>query len=222
MTESHELFDAIAACDAESVRRILKARPELAQARDSRGVSAILQAHYRKDPNIVAALLQAKPELDVFDSAALGNTRRLQELLAQRDDLLQAHSADGWTPLHLASFFGRVDAVRYLLEAGAEVGAVSGNELANTPLHAAAAARHLEVCRLLLTHGADPDARQHGGYTALQSAALHGDRELVDLLLQHGADPSATDEDGEGPVDYADRGGHREIVALLKSVIGNR
>lgn len=215
MNDSQALFDAITAGDAAAVRRLLKQRPELARSRNERGVSALLQAHYRQNPELITALLQAKPELDIFDAAAVGDTLRVQELIDADSGLIGSFSSDGWTPLHLSCFFGRVDAARLLLEAGADPSAGSRNSMANTPLHAAAAGRHLRVCRLLLQKGADPDARQHGGYTALHSAALHGDRDLLNLLLEHGADPSIADDEGEQAVDYARKGSHREIAELL-------
>src|SRR6185369_364649 len=53
------------------------------------------------------------------------------------DALINAVAYDGWTPLHLAAFFGHAENVCLLLDAGADVHAVSHNGLKNTPLHAA-------------------------------------------------------------------------------------
>ena len=77
---------------------------------------------------------------------------------------MSAVSSDGWTPLHLAAFFGKGDAARLLLNKGASVTARSTNQMANTPLHAAAAGKHAEIVKLLLDHGANANARQHGGW----------------------------------------------------------
>ena len=55
------------------------------------------------------------------------------------------------------------------------------------PLHSAAAARDNDAVRLLLEAGADANARQHGGYTALDAADQHEDAELAELLRRHGA-----------------------------------
>jgi len=43
----------------------------------------------------------------------------LTELLAEDPELVDAMSGDGFTPLHLAAFFGQADAVRLLLARGA-------------------------------------------------------------------------------------------------------
>ena len=69
--------------------------------------------------------------------------------------------------------------MRLLLERGASTEAVTRNFLANMPIHAAVAggrpARY-EACEILLKAGADVNAKQHGGFTPVQTAAQHGDR----------------------------------------------
>ena len=151
------------------------------------GVSAVLWARYRSQPDVVDALLAADPVLDVFDAAALGRLDRLAELVDADPDQANAWSADGFTPVGLAAFFGHPEAVRFLIERGADVHAVARNPMRVQPLHAATAARSVESVRLILEAGADPDAEQQEGWTALMAARRHGDDEIVDLLLAHGA-----------------------------------
>lgn len=62
------------------------------------------------------------------------------------------------------------------------------SQLEVTPLHSAAAARQTETARLLLERGADPNARQRGGFTAMDAARQNGDEELRAVLLAHGAE----------------------------------
>jgi uncharacterized protein len=186
------LFDAIAAGNVDQVQAIASANPESVAARNADGVSAVLWARYHNRPEVVAAVLAADPPLDVFDAAALGRLDRLAEIVEADPEQANAWSSDGFTPVGLAAFFGQPEAVRYLVEHGADVHAVARNPMRVQPLHAATAARNVEAVRLLLEAGADPDAEQQEGWTPLMAARRHGDDEIVALLLAHGA----TDESG--------------------------
>jgi ankyrin repeat protein len=198
-----EIFEAIESGDLARVRELVAADPSVASARGADGVSAVLQARYRFQLEIVDALLAVRPELDVFDAAGVGETDRLRELLDEDGERANAWSADGFTPLHLAAFFGHEEGARLLLERGADPHAVARNPLGVQPLHSAAAGSHRGICEALLDAGADPDARQAGGFVPLHAAAQNGDRELADLLLAHGADPAAAADDGRSPADLA-------------------
>ncbi len=121
--------------------------------------------------------------------------------------------------LHLAGFFGKAEAARMLLAAGASPFDYSTNDFANQPLHAAAAAgRHVEVCRVLLAASADVRATQHGGSTPLHEVAASGHVELVELFLSAGADPSAMSDDGCTPAEVADGAGHADVAGRLDEV----
>jgi ankyrin repeat protein len=107
-----------------------------------------------------------------------------------------------------------------LVSVGADLEAVSRNRrfaLDARPLHSAAAARQTEICGILLEAGADPNARQHGGFTPILEAAQHGDPELVEVLLRHGADPSLRLDDGTTAADLASRAGASDLAERLRS-----
>ncbi len=154
-------------------------------------MSELLQAIYRGDQARAHELLAAGSELDVFEAAAAGQTARLRELLDEDQALANAWAEDGFQPLGLASFFGQVEAARFLVERGAEVNSASRNDMKVMPLHSAAAtgdpeARY-EIAKLLLEAGAEPNARQQGDFTPLLAADQNGDERLARLLEQHGA-----------------------------------
>lgn len=146
---------------------------------------------YRGDQARAEELLASNPELDVFEAAAVGRTERLRELLDEDPSLANAWAKDGFQPLGLASFFGHTDAVRLLLERGAEVNSPSRNEMKVMPLHSAAAtpepSARYEIAKLLLERGADPNARQQDDFTPLMAADQHGDERLGELLTEYGA-----------------------------------
>lgn len=215
--DAADVFEAIAEGDLVSLVDVLIRDPSLAAARDERGISAVLQATYRDRGDIVEALLDRDPELDVFDAAALGRLDRMTALLDEDPELATAWSTDGYTPLHLGSFFGRPEIVSWLLNLEAPIGVPSRNAMAVTPLHSAAAARQRTVAELLLDRGADPNAVSHGGFTPLHSAAQNGDEPFVELLVAGGADPARRADDGMTPADLADAAGHLGVAALLRS-----
>ena len=178
---SERLFEAIAAGDADQVRELLETRPELAEARNAEGRSAVLHALYTGQPDLVEPLLDANPALDVFDAAATGRIRGLEELLEADASAVGARSPDGFTALHYAAFFGAKDTAELLLDRGADPNVVAENpELIVTPLHSAAAGAHAAIVELLLEHGAARTAQSDEGKTAAELAA--GDDDLVELL----------------------------------------
>ena len=208
------IFELIAAGDEDALAEALETDPGLAEERNADGLSAVLYALYNGKAELVEPLLDANPPLDVFDSAAVGRTRGLEELLDAEPALATSWSPDGFTALHLAAFFGQPDAARILLERGAEVNVVARNASIHvTPLHSAAAGSHAEIVKLLLEHGADPNAAQDGGFTPLHSAAQNDDRESVEALLEAGADPSLASDEGKTPADLAGEA-TRDLVAV--------
>ena len=154
-------------------------------------MSELLQALYRGDQARVDELLAGKPELDVFEAAAVGRTDRLRELLDADPGLANAWAEDGFQPLGLASFFGQVEAARLLVDRGADVNSASRNDFKVAPLHSAVAEKDADarfaLATLLLEHGADPNARQQDDFTPLMAADQQGDARLRELLVEHGA-----------------------------------
>ena len=67
----------------------------------------------------------------------------------------------------------------------------------------------------LLADGADPNAQDEYGYTALSLAAFNGNARIVELLLAEGADPNLPTSWGAPPLLWATSNEHADVVALL-------
>ena len=172
MAELDTLVEAAKSGDLGRVRAILAGNFLLASQRLPGGETPLMSALYRGHTDVVDALIEAGAEIDVFAAAATGRVGDLERTLD--GETVNSHSYDGWTPLHLAAFFGHVVAARLLLDAGADVQAVSQNSLTNTPFHAATAGKHADIALLLLEQGADPLKTDAGGYTPLEIARQNG------------------------------------------------
>ena len=220
MTDAADLIAAVEAGDAARVGQLLTADSSLVATRNDDGVSVLMLARYRFDRAVTDALLSADPELDIYEATAHGFVDRLRERIEEDPASVAAFSPDGFTPLHFAAFFGKAEAARTILEAGASVDAVTRNAFANQPLHAAAAGRHVEVCRVLLAAGADVNARQHGGHTPLHEAAQHGDVEMTELFLSAEAAVESKNDAGETPADIAAAAGHPDLAGRLREHVG--
>lgn len=218
MSDLNFLHDQVRQGDLAGVRASLTRDPSLLDSSNESGQTAFLLAKYYRQSEIAEYLLTLNPKLDFFACCVAGRLRAVTDEIDHDASLRNAHSGDGWTPLHLAAFFGYPDLASTLLDRGADVNARSTNSMKNTPLHAAAAGGNVELMRLLLDRGADANALQEGGWTALHAAAQSGNREMVELLLAHGAHVNARAENHQAALDLALTKGHQEIARLLEEL----
>jgi ankyrin repeat protein len=216
MDPKEAFLTAIKAGEQDKVDEYLQLEPGLANTRTEQGLSAILLAMYHNQPGIARSLAARTAGLDVFEAAALGHLDRVAELVEADPDLVNAFAQDGFQPLGLASYFGHLTVVEYLLVKGAEVNSPSRNASRVMPLHSAVAHQHLEIAQALLEQDADPNATQAGEFTPLHAAAQNGQVEMVRLLLDYGAKVNTPTEDKRTPLSFALEQDHREAAELLR------
>ena len=116
-------------------------------------------------------------------------------------------------PLIEAAKGGDWEAVRILLEQGAEVGATAPDGA--TALHWASYWDNVETAALLIRAGADVNAANDLGATPLWIASLNGSTDMVRSLLEAGGEPNAALLSGESPVMTASRTGNPQVVERL-------
>eukprot|EP01113_Clastostelium_recurvatum_P006166 TRINITY_DN1279_c3_g1_i2.p1 TRINITY_DN1279_c3_g1~~TRINITY_DN1279_c3_g1_i2.p1 ORF type:complete len:809 (-),score=114.42 TRINITY_DN1279_c3_g1_i2:20-2446(-) len=126
---------------------------------------------------------------------------------------VNATNRSGWSALHCASSSGRLKTVEYLIqEGGADVNVRSTHgydfDYEFTPLHYAAENGHIEVCKYLISCGADIHALSHHGFKALDSAKEKG-QVAVAMLLSRFSDGQGIDPSYESP---------KDLVSVLKDI----
>ncbi|KAK2839660.1 hypothetical protein Q5P01_013400 [Channa striata] len=107
----------------------------------------------------------------------------------------------GETLLHLAAIKGDVEAVKELLDQGADPNLK--DNAGWTPLHEACNLGHLEVVQLLVTEGALLNTPGYENDSPLHDAVRNGHVAIVKLLLQLGASQNVLNQYGKRPADYA-------------------
>jgi ankyrin repeat protein len=217
-TAPEALITAIRSRDQVTIARLLDEDPARAGMRAPGGESLVLNACYVGAPELAPLLRRGRP-LDACEAAALGDLDALRTAIENDDDARVRRSSDGWTPLHLAAFFGQEDAVALLIDHGAPLDAHSTNATRNTPLHAAlAGATRPAIVRRLIFAGADVTAWGAHRITPLHLAASRGDDVLCDLLIGRGAAVHALMEDGTTPAMLATARGFTALGERLAAL----
>jgi len=216
-SEADRAFEAVRSGDATGLAALLAGDRSLGAARSTSGVSILLTACYHRRTNLVEMLLGSAQPLDIFETSAVpGRAEQGAALVDADPSLANAFSADGFTPLHLAAYFGHEAMARILLGRGADPNAISRNPIALRPLHSASVSRAQGIVEALLDRGADVNAKQHGGWTPLHAAAFNGDLPMAEYLIARGADPRATSDDGKTPLAIAVEKGHEPVASSLR------
>jgi uncharacterized protein len=217
MPENAAAFiDAIKAGEFERVKAMVSAEPTLIDARGRTGESAILTAVYHRQKEIVNLLVARGATLTLFEACAAGEYDRAERALGTDSSAVNAFSSDGWTPLHLASFFGHLKVAELLLAHNADVTARSRNSTGNTPLHAALAGNHKLVAGLLIGRGADVNATDTAGWRPLHLASANNNIDAIKQLIAQGADVQAPNGEGLTSLTLAQEKNHREAAAFLR------
>lgn len=125
-------------------------------------------------------------------------------------------SAGDVEALYKAAGDGDSAEVTALLDAGVDVNGRTGT--GSYALNNAAVENEVEVMKILLAGGANPNVQNLQGDTPLICATKYagGKPATVKLLLEAGTDSTIKDDDGNTALDYAEKKGQKEAVAMLE------
>jgi ankyrin repeat protein len=195
--------------------------------------STAIQNHWM----LVGFLLARGAEYDISTAAKLGDLDRIRTLLDDDPGIVnRLPRYCGYysgLPLKSAARAGNLEAVKLLLERGANPNGAEPIAAHGGALYDAVAGRHVEIARLLLEHGANPNgmvdssgsciwaARNHpelfnllssyGGAMTLELASYDGNVPHVATMLQANPALPITEE----AVHYATENGHQAVLELM-------
>lgn len=170
--------------DHEPTLKTLLAKGADPNVVDAQGDPLLLMALKEKSNTAVKLLLQSK-RLDLNKTNLVGENALMLAALQGRLDvvkiLVEEREAElnktGWTALHYAASTGQRETVKYLLDHGAEIDALSPN--GTTPLMMAVRGGYVDTVKLLLAEGADMALKNQQKMSALDFAISYQHEEIA-------------------------------------------
>ena len=160
----------------------------------------------------------------ICDSEKLDDNDEDQSSAKVTDDdfIIYGRDADGDTLLHLAIISGHVMLAKVFIEVAPWTDCLNiyNDKLRQTPLHLAVLMKQVEIVRLLLDNGANPEMCDHKGDTALHIACRSGNLTMVnEILKQRESRPKQNldvrNYEGQTCLHVAVLGGYKKIVDTL-------
>jgi len=209
-----DIWAAASMGDIDRVQVLLAENPSLI---DAKGPNHANPLHFASTVEIAELLLthDADPEArDIYGktpaamAAAYGNRRR--------DVAKYLMEKTGKSDIFLFCAIGEASGVAHCLDADPSLlnASSTGGE---TPLNVASLHGQIDVAKLLLDRGADPNLKGRIGHGPMHNAARNGHIEIARLLIDSGADINLRDGNHDAtPVGWASFQGQTEIEQFLR------
>ncbi len=242
--EGEPLAAAIRERDLAKVRTALDGAPELLRAGDLRSNQPIHWAVMTRQLDMIDELLGRGADINArrYDGARpihltsgdynYRGWRDVPESVTSTPAEVLAHLIDrgAYVDINTAAGIGDLERVRELLDEDPSLANRVSDYVtyyigSGSPLKNAAARGHIEIVKLLLERGADPNLPEEGiaprGH-ALYSAVYNGHYEIARLLLERGAFPSPPVESSADALSIAIKNHNEPMIDLLASYGSSR
>jgi len=209
------LIDAAYNGEAKLVK-LLIAKGAAVDAKNGRGETALMQTAWHESTDIAEMLLKAGANVNIKSNTGrtaivIASNAKMLKLLLEAGAEVNVQDEYGYTALNNAVTKKEATTmITMLLKAGAKIN--QGNP---TPLMKAAEEGEADIIKLLIASGANVNAYNDYGDTALIYAVRANKIESVKVLLDAGANPNLSNKGGVSAVTIAANNGYKEISQLF-------
>ena len=194
-------------------------------SRDATGRTPLMNAALYVKFQAVKKLIKRGADPSLVDNggwnslhfAAEGGDTDIIDLIHTHLLNIESKTGEGYTPLMIAAYSGKLNAVEWFLEKGATVNCVDNTEW-NT-LHYAAQGGDTDIISLIHIHLPNIESKTGEGCTPLMVAVYCGKLHAVNWFLEKGATVACECNRGWNTLHYAAQGGDTDIISLIHTYL---